>query len=145
MLVLSRRRGQRIVMPQCNLTVSVIGIKGNTVRLGITAPPEMAVHREELWQQIEHEHARSSETQSAETQPAAAQPAVASDDAALAAYAVELREAARRIALRHGLADRWTDLEQRLPPALVSTTSTGGSSDATVSASQPPRAARLPR
>jgi carbon storage regulator len=48
MLVLSRKIGEKIVAPQCGLTVAVLGIHGNTVRLGITAPPDLIVHREEL-------------------------------------------------------------------------------------------------
>ena len=52
MLVLSRRLGERIVVPDCRLTLTVVAIEGNTVRLGFSAPPEVAVHREEIWQQV---------------------------------------------------------------------------------------------
>ena len=48
MLVLSRKPGERILMPNCAVTVTVLAVEGNTVRLGITAPAEMAVHREEV-------------------------------------------------------------------------------------------------
>jgi carbon storage regulator len=48
MLVLSRKPGERILMPNCAVTVTVLAVHGNTVRLGITAPPEMAVHRQEV-------------------------------------------------------------------------------------------------
>jgi carbon storage regulator len=49
MLVLSRKEGERIVLPGCDVTVTVVAVVGNKVRLGITAPPNVAVHREEVW------------------------------------------------------------------------------------------------
>jgi carbon storage regulator len=52
MLVLSRKLGERIVMPDIDLTLTVVAIEGNTVRLGITAPPEVSVYREELWHRV---------------------------------------------------------------------------------------------
>lgn len=52
MLVLSRKLGEGIVVPECELTVTVIAVHGNTVRLGITAPDEIDVYREEVWQRI---------------------------------------------------------------------------------------------
>lgn len=52
MLVLSRKIGERIVVPNCELSVTVLGIDGNTVRLGVAAPPEIGVYREELWQRV---------------------------------------------------------------------------------------------
>jgi carbon storage regulator CsrA len=48
MLVLSRRPGEAIVVPGLNLTIRVLGIKGGTVRLGIDAPYDLKVLREEL-------------------------------------------------------------------------------------------------
>jgi carbon storage regulator len=55
MLVLSRKPGERIVVPDCELVVTVLAIDGKTVRLGISAPAELAVHREEVWQRISRE------------------------------------------------------------------------------------------
>jgi carbon storage regulator CsrA len=52
MLVLSRKLGERILVPSCEMSVTVVAIEGNTVRLGITAPPEVGVYREELWQRV---------------------------------------------------------------------------------------------
>jgi len=49
MLVLTRKRGEQIVIPCCALTVTVLAVKGNNVRLGISAPPEVEVYREEIW------------------------------------------------------------------------------------------------
>jgi carbon storage regulator len=48
MLVFSRKRGERIVIPGCAVTVTVVAVEGNRVRLGIAAPAEVAVLREEL-------------------------------------------------------------------------------------------------
>jgi carbon storage regulator len=48
MLVLSRKRGERIVVPQCRLVVTIIAIRGKAVRLGIDAPAEVTVLRGEL-------------------------------------------------------------------------------------------------
>ena len=52
MLVLSRRTGERIVLPDRGLTVTVLAVQGDRVRLGITAPAETEVHREEVWRRI---------------------------------------------------------------------------------------------
>jgi carbon storage regulator len=52
MLVLSRKIGERILVPHSQLSVTVLAIDGNTVRLGVTAPPEIGVFREELWQRV---------------------------------------------------------------------------------------------
>jgi carbon storage regulator CsrA len=51
MLVLGRKLGERIVVPQCRLTITVSAIKGSTVRLAISAPAEIDVYREEVWRQ----------------------------------------------------------------------------------------------
>jgi carbon storage regulator len=48
MLVLSRRIGERIVLPGCGVTVTVLESRGNQVRLGVTAPAGVAVDREEV-------------------------------------------------------------------------------------------------
>jgi carbon storage regulator len=52
MLVLSRKLGEVIVIPGIDLELTVVGIEGNAVRLGITAPPEVRVYREELWNRV---------------------------------------------------------------------------------------------
>jgi carbon storage regulator len=49
MLVLSRKVGEKVVVPDCGLTITVLAVQGQRVRLGITAPAETAVHREEVW------------------------------------------------------------------------------------------------
>ena len=52
MLVLSRKLGERIRVPDCALTVTVLAVEGKTVRLGISAPADVAVYREEVWQRV---------------------------------------------------------------------------------------------
>jgi carbon storage regulator len=53
MLVLSRKVGVRILMPSLNLAVTVVSVNGNQVRLGVSAPADVGVYREELWRQID--------------------------------------------------------------------------------------------
>ena len=50
MLVLSRRTHEKIVLPSINTTIEVVSLKGNTIRLGISAPPDVPIFREELFQ-----------------------------------------------------------------------------------------------
>ena len=48
MLVLSRKPGEQIVIPNCEMTVTVVAIEGNNVRLGFTAPLSVEVYRREV-------------------------------------------------------------------------------------------------
>ncbi len=68
MLVLSRKRGEQIVIPTCAVKVTVLSVRGNTVRLGISAPAETEVHREEIWRRtgLAVERARAAEEESRE-------------------------------------------------------------------------------
>ena len=50
MLVLSRRVNDQIVLPELGITVTVLAVKGGAVRIGIEAPPQVAVLRQELLQ-----------------------------------------------------------------------------------------------
>lgn len=49
MLVLSRKQGERIVVPQCELELTVLAVEGAKVRLGISAPADLGVFRKEIW------------------------------------------------------------------------------------------------
>ncbi len=54
MLILTRRVGESLVIND-DISVTVLGVKGNQVRLGVNAPKEVAIHREEIYQRIQQE------------------------------------------------------------------------------------------
>ena len=56
MLILTRRAGETLMIGD-EVTITVLGVKGNQVRLGINAPRTVAVHREEIYQRIKREQA----------------------------------------------------------------------------------------
>lgn len=62
MLVLSRCRDESIVIGE-NVVVTIVDIRGDKVRLGIEAPGEVPVHRQEIYQAIQRENRKSAETQ----------------------------------------------------------------------------------
>jgi carbon storage regulator len=55
MLTISRRVGERIVIGE-GIVIEVVELSGSTVRIGITAPPEERIYREELWERVKQEN-----------------------------------------------------------------------------------------
>ena len=65
MLVLSRQRDESIIIGD-NITITIVDIRGDKVRLGIDAPKEVPVHRQEVYDAIQRENQRNQESDSSE-------------------------------------------------------------------------------
>ena len=62
MLILTRRVGETLMIGD-EVTVTVLGVKGNQVRIGVNAPRDVAVHREEIYERIKREKAEQAAQQ----------------------------------------------------------------------------------
>ena len=71
MLILTRRAGETVMIGS-DVSITVLGVKGNQVRIGINAPRDVAVHREEIYERIKNE-------QSAAEAPAGDDPGASAD------------------------------------------------------------------
>jgi carbon storage regulator len=67
MLVLSRQRDESIMIGD-NIVVTIVDIRGDKVRLGINAPSEIPVHRQEVYEAIQRENLRASRLEPGQTQ-----------------------------------------------------------------------------
>jgi carbon storage regulator len=66
MLVLSRQRDESIIIGD-NIVVTIVDIRGDKVRLGINAPTEIPVHRQEVYEAIQRENLKATRLQPKET------------------------------------------------------------------------------
>jgi len=65
MLILTRRVGESVMIGD-EVTITVLGVKGNQVRIGVNAPKDVAVHREEIYERIQREHDSPEEAETAD-------------------------------------------------------------------------------
>lgn len=63
MLILTRRVGESLMIGD-DVSVTVLGIRGNQVRIGVNAPKDVSVHREEIYERIQQEKAGGSHVES---------------------------------------------------------------------------------
>jgi len=69
MLILTRRVGETVMIGN-DVTVTVLGVKGNQVRVGVNAPRDVAVHREEIFERIKREEQGNGSTRAPATHAA---------------------------------------------------------------------------
>jgi carbon storage regulator len=69
MLILTRRVGETVMIGN-DVTVTILGVKGNQVRVGINAPKNVAVHREEIYERIKHEQQQGDSGEPHDKEPA---------------------------------------------------------------------------
>ena len=99
MLILTRRVGETLMIGD-QITVTILGVKGNQVRVGVHAPKDVSVHREEIYERIQKETDESSGPSGHATRSSAAStansPASSSTSSAPSTPRIQTRGAARR-------------------------------------------------
>ena len=115
MLVLTRKVGEQIVVPQCQLTMSVLGIVGKRVRLGISAPQDVVVHRQEVQRRTAAEASPISQDVLRSTHVLITDP----DRLLLAAYSQHLTQRGTRVSTARTGLECWEKLMQSVPDVLV--------------------------
>ena len=61
MLVLSRKKGESIIIGD-NIEITVVDVQGDLIRLGIKAPKEVSIYRQELWEDIKNANQEATQT-----------------------------------------------------------------------------------
>jgi carbon storage regulator len=84
MLILTRRPGERVVIGD-DVLITVMGVSGHTVRLGIAAPAGVSIYREEIWLAVREENRAAAAADADAIPPAPAQTPAPADAAAPAA------------------------------------------------------------
>ncbi|HTU91799.1 MAG TPA: carbon storage regulator [Gemmataceae bacterium] len=59
MLVLARKCGEAIIIPEANVVITILEKHGDRIRVGIEAPPDLMVHRREVWERIQTERGQA--------------------------------------------------------------------------------------
>jgi carbon storage regulator len=54
MLVLSRKKGEEVLVPEYGIVFTIAEIRGDKVRIGVSAPADIQIYRREVWERMEH-------------------------------------------------------------------------------------------